>query len=237
MTTSKHANVDIAEIAKFERMASRWWDREGEFKPLHDLNPVRANYIDGIAIVAEKTLLDIGCGGGILSEAMAQRGALVTGIDMGEDPLVIARLHAKESHLNIHYVKSTAEDFASEHASAFDIVTCLEMLEHVPDPHSILSAAYTLLKPGGDCFVSTINRTPKAYGLAIVGAEYLLKWLPKGTHDYKKFIRPAELGAWARSAGFNLCDIKGFVYNPINKKYSLSESDVHVNYIVHLKKF
>lgn len=235
-TNETHANVDQSEIAKFERMASGWWDTEGEFKPLHDINPLRANYIDGIAPVAERQLLDLGCGGGILAEAMAQRGATTTGIDMGEQPLAVAKLHALEQGLTIDYRQATAEDFANQHPNQFDIVCCLEMLEHVPDPASVIAACAKLVKPGGDIFLSTINRTPKAYGLAVIGAEYILKWLPRGTHDYNKFIRPAQCASWARHANLTVKDIKGMVYNPLTRQYSLSKTDVDVNYIVHLRK-
>ncbi len=236
MTIATANNVDDAEIAKFERMAPRWWDENGEFKPLHQMNPVRANFIDGASPVAEKTVLDVGCGGGILSEALAQRGAQVTGIDMGKDPLDVAKLHAQESNLSIQYYLSTAEQYAQTHPNEFDIVTCLEMLEHVPDPFSVIQSLYALAKPGGSVFLSTINRTPKAYAMAVIGAEYILKWLPKGTHDYKKFIRPSELGQWARAAGFTVSDLQGLTYNPILRRFSLSPHDVDVNYIMHLKK-
>ncbi len=235
-TAEDNANVDAIEVEKFDRLASRWWDPEGEFKPLHDLNPIRCNFIDGAVPVAEKALLDIGCGGGILSEGLAQRGATVTGIDMAQGPLEVAKLHAKANNLNIHYQASTAEQYALSHSEAFDVVTCLEMLEHVPDPSSVLSACEKLLKPGGHCFISTLNRTPKAYALAVLGAEYVLKWLPKGTHDYQKFIRPSELAQWARQCGLTVCDIQGMVYNPLSKRFSLSQKDVAVNYIVHLRK-
>lgn len=234
MTTAKK-NVDPREIAKFESMASNWWDVEGEFKPLHELNPIRANYIDSHAAVAEKHLLDIGCGGGILCEAMAHRGAIVTGIDMGAAPLEVANLHKLESKLDIQYAQSTAEDYALAQAEKFDIVTCLEMLEHVPDPASIVKACTQLCKPGGDIFLSTINRNPKAYALAVLGAEYILKWLPKGTHDYSKFIRPSELSRWIRDAHVDLRDISGIVYNPFTKAFSINPHDVDVNYIVHVK--
>lgn len=235
MNNSK-LNVDDAEIAKFERSASRWWDPEGEFKPLHKLNPVRANYIDLHAQVAEKTLLDVGCGGGILSEAMAIRGASVTGIDMGKEPLNVARLHAKAQDLNIDYRQTTAEQLAEESPGRFDVVTCLEVIEHVPDPYSLIKACATLLKDDGHLFFSTINRTPKAYALAVIGAEYLLRWLPKGTHDYQKFIRPSELARWSRGAGLQLKDVSGIVFNPLTQRFSIDSSDVDVNYIMHLRK-
>ena len=195
------SNVDHAEVAKFEALASRWWDKHSEFKPLHDINPLRTNFIDGHCALAGKKVLDVGCGGGILSEAMAQRGAQVSGIDMGEAPLNVAKLHALESGLSIDYQKIPVEELAQQQPASFDVVTCLEMLEHVPDPASIIRACYALCKPGGQVFFSTLNRNPKSFLLAVVGAEYVLNMLPKGTHDYKKFIRPSELARWAREAG------------------------------------
>lgn len=229
-------NVDAGEIAKFERLASRWWDTSGEFKPLHDINPLRANYIDKYSPVAEQKLLDVGCGGGILCEAMAQRGATVTGLDMGEAPLEVAKLHGLESGITVDYQRSNAETFADEHAEAFDIVTCLEMLEHVPHPEQSIAACARLVKTGGDVYFSTINRNPKAYAFAILGAEYVLKMLPKGTHEYKKFIRPSELAEWARAAGLSLQNVTGMTYNPLTKAYKLNPNDVSVNYIMHFKK-
>lgn len=231
MTTEK-LNVDRAEIAKFEALASRWWDMESEFKPLHDINPLRTNYIDRHAALAGKKVLDVGCGGGILSEAMAQRGAEVTGIDMGEAPLNVARLHALESGVNVTYRQIPVEQLAAEMPGSFDVVTCLEMLEHVPDPSSIIRACYTLVKPGGQVFFSTINRNPKAYAMAIIGAEYLLRMLPAGTHDYQKFIRPSELTRWCRTAGLQVTHMTGMVYNPLTKDYRLKDNDVDVNYLV-----
>jgi len=237
MQNNTHAeNVDPSEINKFERIASRWWDAEGEFKPLHDINPLRANYIDLRAPVAEQKVLDVGCGGGILTEALAQRGALAQGIDMGEAPLEVARLHALESGLDIAYTQATAEQFAQQHAGAFDVVTCMEMLEHVPDPASIVRSCADLTPPGGHLFFSTINRTPKAYAFAVLGAEYLLKLLPKGTHEYKKFIQPSELALWIREAGLVLEDVSGMTYNPLTKSYRLSDNDVSVNYLIHATK-
>ena len=230
------SNVDAAEIAKFEALASRWWDRNSEFKPLHDINPLRANYIDQRSPVAQRKLLDVGCGGGILAESLAQRGADVTGIDMGEAPLSVARLHALETGVNVDYRKIAAETLATEAAGQFDIVTCLEMLEHVPDPGSIVNACAQLVKPGGDVYFSTINRNPKAYAFAILGAEYLLKLLPKGTHEYSKFIRPSELAKWLRQGGLELQDITGMTYNPLTKNYKLDPQDVSVNYLLHAKK-
>ena len=225
-------NVDRAEIAKFEALASRWWDRNSEFKPLHEINPLRTNWIDERVGLAGKKVLDVGCGGGILAEAMAQRGAQVTGIDMGEAPLAVARLHQLESGVSVEYEQSTAEEFAEQHAGTFDVVTCLEMLEHVPDPGSVIRACTRLLKPGGQVFFSTINRNPKSFLFAIVGAEYVLRMLPRGTHEFAKFIRPAELGGWIRDAGLDLQDITGLTYNPLTRTYKLG-SDVDVNYIVY----
>ena len=226
------ANVDPAEVAKFEELASRWWDPNSEFKPLHDINPLRVDYIDRhCGGLAGKKVIDVGCGGGILAEAMAAKGAEVTGIDMGEAPLSVARLHLLESGLDVHYRHATAEAMAEETPGGFDVVTCLEMLEHVPDPASVIRACATLAKPGGKVFFSTINRNPKSYLFAIIGAEYLLRLLPKGTHDYRKFIRPSELERWAREAGLTLRDITGMSYNPLTQTYSLGR-DVDVNYLV-----
>ncbi|MGM3388154.1 bifunctional 2-polyprenyl-6-hydroxyphenol methylase/3-demethylubiquinol 3-O-methyltransferase UbiG [Stutzerimonas stutzeri] len=229
------SNVDHAEIAKFEALAHRWWDRESEFKPLHEINPLRVNWIDEHVPLAGKKVLDVGCGGGILCEAMAQRGADVTGIDMGEAPLAVARLHLLESGLEVDYRQTTAEALAEECPSQFDVVTCLEMLEHVPDPASVIRACSAMVKPGGQVFFSTINRNPKAYALAIIGAEYVLKLLPRGTHDYRKFIRPSELGAWSRDAGLEVQDIVGLTYNPLTKHYKLSP-DVDVNYMIQTRR-
>ncbi len=229
-------NVDAAEIAKFEALASRWWDRNSEFKALHDINPLRANWIDQLSPVAEKALLDVGCGGGILCEAMAQRGAQVKGIDMGETPLQIARLHSLESGVEVDYQQITAEQLAAETPESYDVVTCMEMLEHVPDPSSIIEACMRLVKPGGDVYFSTINRNPKSFLFAIVGAEYVLNMLPRGTHTYSSFIRPSELTRWAREAGLEVTEMTGMVYNPLSKKYSLNERDVSINYLLHASK-
>ncbi|MGD9662729.1 MAG: bifunctional 2-polyprenyl-6-hydroxyphenol methylase/3-demethylubiquinol 3-O-methyltransferase UbiG [Porticoccaceae bacterium] len=235
-TDFKDANFDPGEIAKFEALASRWWDRESEFKPLHQINPLRANWIDRHAPVAGKNLIDIGCGGGILCEALAQRGAIVTGIDMGAAPLSVAELHRLESGVDVTYIQASAEKMAQSHGERFDIVTCLEMLEHVPDPASVIKACAQLVKPGGHLFFSTINRNPKSYVFAILGAEYILKMLPKGTHDYSKFIRPSELGQWLRDAQLDLLHITGMVYNPLTKSYRLKDGDVDVNYLIHAAK-
>ncbi|SDS61715.1 3-demethylubiquinone-9 3-methyltransferase [Halopseudomonas xinjiangensis] len=228
-------NVDRAEIAKFEALASRWWDRNSEFKPLHEINPLRTNWIDQRAPLAGKEVLDIGCGGGILAEAMALRGAKVTGIDMGEAPLAVARLHQLESGVDVEYIQTTAEAFAALHPARYDVVTCLEMLEHVPDPSSVIAACAKLVKPGGHVFFSTINRNPKAFLFAIVGAEYVLRMLPRGTHEFAKFIRPAELGAWSRDAGLALQDVTGLTYNPLTRQYKLGP-DVDVNYMIHCQR-
>lgn len=235
-SNSTSANVDSREIAKFEALASRWWDRESEFRPLHEINPLRANWIDRHAAVAGKQVLDVGCGGGILCEALAQRGAIVTGIDMGEAPLAVAELHKLESGVEVTYLRSTAEQMAENHPEQFDVITCLEMLEHVPDPGSVINACARLVKPGGQLFFSTINRNPKSYVFAVLGAEYVLKLLPKGTHDYTKFIRPSELAGWIRDAGLDMHSMTGLVYNPLTRQYRLNERDVDVNYMVHTSK-
>jgi 2-polyprenyl-6-hydroxyphenyl methylase/3-demethylubiquinone-9 3-methyltransferase len=229
-------NVDPQEIAKFEALASRWWDRSGEFRPLHEINPLRANYIDEHSPVAGRRLLDVGCGGGILAEAMAQRGATVTGIDMGEAPLSVARLHQQESGVAVSYLQCTAEELAAKEAGNFDIVCCLEMLEHVPDPGSVISACATLAKTGGSLYFSTINRNPKAFVFAIVGAEHILQLLPAGTHDYAKFIKPSELAGWIRDAGLVVEGMTGLTYNPLTKNYRLNPRDVSVNYMVRAVK-
>ncbi len=227
-------NVDQEEVNKFASLASRWWDKNSEFKPLHDINPLRLNYIKeklGGSLKGKK-ILDVGCGGGILAESLANEGANVTGIDMAEAGLEVAKLHLLESGLNIDYQKIPAEELATTRKDEFDIVTCLEMLEHVPDPSSIISACAELVKPGGDVFFSTINRNPKSYLFAIIGAEYILKLLPQGTHDWDKFILPSEMEQWARDAGLSLQAIIGMTYNPFTKKYKL-EDDVSVNYLCH----
>ncbi|WP_254274742.1 bifunctional 2-polyprenyl-6-hydroxyphenol methylase/3-demethylubiquinol 3-O-methyltransferase UbiG [Halomonas sp. 3H] len=229
-------NVDPGEIAKFEALASRWWDPDSEFKPLHDINPLRLDFIDARAGLAGKRVVDVGCGGGLLAEAMAHRGAEVTGIDLGEAPLAVARLHAEESGVEVDYRHVSVEALAEEAPGRFDVVTCLEMLEHVPDPASVVRACAALAKPGGQVFFSTLNRNPKAYALAILGAEYLLRMLPRGTHDYAKFIRPAELAAWCRGAGLEVREQNGLVYHPVTRRYRLSERDVSVNYLMHCRR-
>lgn len=230
---SVHGNVDPAEIARFEALAARWWDAAGEFRPLHEINPLRANWIDERAPVAGRRILDVGCGGGILAEALARRGAQVTGIDLGEAPLAVARLHGIESDVAVDYRRIAAEALAAETPGTFDVVTCLEMLEHVPDPAAVVRACAALVKPGGHLFFSTINRNPKAFALAIIGAEYLLGLLPRGTHTYARFIRPAELAAWCRSAGLEVHDMTGMLYNPLTRSYRLKARDVDVNYLLH----
>ena len=228
-------NVDPQEIAKFEAMSSRWWDKEGEFKPLHDINPARLNYINQRSGgLAGKQVLDVGCGGGILAESMAHEGAVVTGIDMGDANLTIAKMHLYESGEKVNYQKITVENLAEEKPGQFDVVTCLEMLEHVPDPGSIIEACKKLVKPDGHVFFSTVNRNAKSYALAIIGAEYIMKLLPKGTHDYKKFIRPAELDQWIRQAELKTQHISGMTYNPFTGNCVLSD-DTDVNYLVHTR--
>ena len=222
-------NADPAELAKFGELAHRWWDPQGEFRPLHELNPLRLGWIDGLAALAGKRVLDVGCGGGILSEAMAQRGATVTGIDLSEKPLKVARLHLLESGLAVDYQFASAEDFSVQNREKFDVVTCMELLEHVPDPASTVAACATLVKPGGRLFFSTINRNPKAYLFAVIGAEYLLKMLPRGTHDYARFIKPSELSRWCRDAGLEPLELKGMTYNLLTSQYRLGE-DCEVNY-------
>ncbi len=228
-------NVDHNEIRKFEEIAHRWWDMDSEFKPLHEINPLRLNYIDERAGIRGKKVLDVGCGGGILAESMAHRGAEVTGIDLGETPLSVATLHALETGIEMDYRNITAEELAAEMPGQFDVVTCMEMLEHVPDPESIIQACSTLVKPEGHVFFSTLNRNPKAFMLAIVGAEYLLNMLPKGTHEYGKFIRPSELEQAARKNELDLKNISGLSYNPLFQSYRITK-DVDVNYMMHFVK-
>ena len=228
-------NVDAAEIAKFEALAERWWDPKSEFRPLHDINPLRLNYIDERVGLKGKKVIDIGCGGGLVSEGMARRGATVTGIDLGEAPLAVARLHAQKDGIEVDYLNISAEEIAAERVGQYDAVTCLEMLEHVPDPGAVIAACAKLVKPGGQVFFSTINRNPKAFALAIVGAEYILRLLPRGTHEYAKLIKPSELAGWARDAGLQLKDTCGMQYNPFTAQASLNR-DVSVNYLVHCIK-
>ena len=228
--TATTDNVDADEIEKFEKLASRWWDPNSEFKPLHDINPLRLDYIDRQAPLKDRKVIDIGCGGGLLTEGMAKRGAHVIGIDMVKAPLTIARLHQHESGLDIDYRQTTAEQMAATESGSFDTVTCLEMLEHVPDPAAVIAACARLIKDDGRVFLSTINRNPKAYLFAVIGAEYLLRLLPKGTHDYSKFIRPSEMEKWARAAGLHMTDLTGMSYNPLTREYKLG-SDVSVNYM------
>lgn len=228
-------NVDQSEIAHFNESAANWWDKEGPYKALHEINPLRLGYIQSHASLQGKAVIDIGCGGGILTESLARTGAHVTGVDMSETALQTAKLHLLESGIQVDYVLSTAEEMAQEHPARYDVVTCLEMLEHVPDPSSVIQACATLVKPGGHVFFSTINRNPKAYLFAVIGAEYLLKLIPKHTHDYAKFIRPSELGEWARRAQLQVKDITGMSYNVFTKDYTLGK-DVSVNYLMHTTK-
>ncbi|WP_318441511.1 bifunctional 2-polyprenyl-6-hydroxyphenol methylase/3-demethylubiquinol 3-O-methyltransferase UbiG [Photobacterium leiognathi] len=233
---SKPLNVDPAEISKFEDMASRWWDLEGEFKPLHQINPLRLNYvIDHANGLFGKKVLDVGCGGGILAESMAIEGAEVTGLDMGKEPLTVARLHALETGTKLDYIQSTAEEHAEEHQAYYDVITCMEMLEHVPDPASIIAACSKMVKPGGHVFFSTLNRNIKSYLFAIVGAEHVMRLVPKGTHDHNKFIRPSELMAMIDKTALEDRHIIGLHYNPLTNSYSLG-TNVDVNYIVHTQK-
>ncbi|MAI40863.1 MAG: bifunctional 3-demethylubiquinol 3-O-methyltransferase/2-polyprenyl-6-hydroxyphenol methylase [Gammaproteobacteria bacterium] len=228
-------NIDQKEIDKFEIIARRWWDPCSEFKPLHDINPLRLAYITERTNLRGKRVLDVGCGGGILSEALCEAEAKVTGIDAGAAPISVAKLHQVESGYDIDYMQLTIEALANQHPEPYDVITCLEMLEHVPDPDSIIQTCSHLLKPSGDLFLSTINRNPKSYLFMVLGAEYLLRLLPKGTHSYSKFITPAEVGESIRTHNLNLNDLTGMTYNPITKRYKLSR-DVDVNYIVHAKK-
>ncbi len=233
---TEHHNVDHAEIAKFEAIAERWWDREGEFKPLHDINPLRLDFIaDKSNGLFDKVVLDVGCGGGILSESMARMGAKVTGIDMGQEPLSVAKLHSLEAGVSVIYQKTTAEDFASRHPASFDVVTCMEMLEHVPDPASVIESVARLAKPGAQVFFSTLNKTAKAYLFAILGAERLLKLVPEGTHDHAKFIKPSQLIAWAEQCGLKARASAGLSYNPLSGQYTLKD-DLSVNYLLHFEK-
>jgi 2-polyprenyl-6-hydroxyphenyl methylase/3-demethylubiquinone-9 3-methyltransferase len=233
---SNATNVDPQELAKFSELAHKWWDPESEFKPLHQINPLRLDWIDQLASIKGKRVVDVGCGGGILAESMARRGANVLGIDLADKPLKVAQLHAMEAGVaNLDYRSVAVETLASEQAGQFDVVTCMEMMEHVPDPSSVVQACANLVKPGGWVFFSTINRNPKSFLFAIVGAEYVLKLLPKGTHEYGRFIRPAELARWIREAHLDLAQFKGMEYNPLTGRYWLS-GDTSVNYLVACRK-
>ena len=234
--TENTLNVDRAEISKFEELAARWWDPHSEFRSLHEINPLRLKFIDRIAGLSGKRVLDVGCGGGILSESMAIFGADVTGIDMAEAPLEVARLHLLESGIDIKYEHIPVEQLATEQPASFDIITCMELLEHVPDPVSIIQACAQLIKSDGHVFFSTLNRNPKSYLFAIIGAEYILGLLPKGTHDFAKFIRPSELDSWIRQAGLLTAEITGLIYNPLTKEYSINANDIDVNYMVNCVK-
>lgn len=230
-----NTNFDKHELAKFEALAYRWWDTENEFKPLHDINPLRLNFIDEHAGLKSKKILDIGCGGGILAESMAKQGAEVMGIDLGGASLTVAKLHAKEQNLDVDYQAISAEALADQQPASFDIVTCMEMLEHVPDPAAIVKACSKLVRPDGHVFFSTINRNPKSFLFAILGAEYILNLLPKGAHEFEKLIRPSELDHWIRRSSMHTNEIVGINYNPLNKSYKLS-ADISVNYLIHAKK-
>ena len=224
-------NADPHELAKFSELAHLWWDKESEFRPLHEINPLRLDWIDERAALAGKDVLDVGCGGGILAEAMAGRGARVTGIDLSEKSLRVAELHLLSSKASVAYERSTAEDYAARHAGEFDVVTCMELLEHVPQPSSVVAACAQLARPGAQVFFSTINRNPKAYLFAVIGAEYVLRLLPRGTHDYQRFIKPSELSRFARDAGLRMAELIGMTYNPLTQRYRL-ESDCDVNYLL-----
>jgi 2-polyprenyl-6-hydroxyphenyl methylase / 3-demethylubiquinone-9 3-methyltransferase len=229
-------NVDAQELAKFSELAHRWWDPDSEFRPLHQINPLRLDWIDSLAGLARKTVLDVGCGGGILTESMAKRAGQALGIDLAARPLGVARLHALEAGIaNVEYLEIAAEALAAEQPGRFDVVTCMEMLEHVPEPGSIVQACAALAKPGGWVFFSTLNRNPKAFAFAIVGAEYVLGLLPKGTHEYARFIRPSELARFCREAGLALERSRGLEYNPLTRRYKLSD-DTSVNYLVACRK-
>ncbi|HET9694743.1 MAG TPA: bifunctional 2-polyprenyl-6-hydroxyphenol methylase/3-demethylubiquinol 3-O-methyltransferase UbiG [Steroidobacteraceae bacterium] len=234
-TAAEKLNVDPAEIARFEAAASRWWDPQGEMRPLHDLNPVRLQYVERAGPLVGRKVLDVGCGGGLLAEAMARKGAKVTGLDLADDLLQVARLHALEAGIEVDYQLESAEQHVVAHAGDYEIATCMEMLEHVPDPTAVIDALARLVRPGGHIFVSTLNRTLKSYAMAVVGAEYVLRLLPTGTHTYEKFIRPSELRQWARAAGLTVTDIAGLDYDPFSRKARLS-ADASVNYLMHLRR-
>jgi len=228
-------NVDASEIARFQAAASRWWDPQGEMRPLHDLNPVRLAYVERPGPLTGRRVLDVGCGGGLLAEAMARKGAQVVGLDLADELLEVAKLHALESGTRLDYRLESAEEHLAQNAGAYDVVTCMEMLEHVPDPAAVVAALAQLVRPGGHVFVSTINRTAKAYALAIVGAEYVLRLLPPGTHTYEKFIRPSELAGWAKAASLHLVDVSGLDYDPFTHQAAL-KADASVNYLMHLQR-
>jgi len=230
-----NTNVDPAELEKFSALASRWWDPQSEFRPLHEINPLRLGYIDRIAALRGKNVLDVGCGGGILTEAMAACGAIVSGIDLAEKPLKVAQLHLLESGRQVDYRCIAVEELAAAAPASFDVVTCMEMLEHVPDPAAVVQACATLLKPGGHAFFATLNRNPKSYLFAIIGAEYVLNMLPRGTHDYERFIKPSELSSTCRRAGLDVADLVGMTYNPFTRVYALG-TDTDVNYILSTRK-
>lgn len=234
-TASPPPNVDAAEVAKFTSLADDWWDPTGPFRTLHAINPLRLNWLDGHAQLRGRKVLDAGCGAGILAEAMALRGAQVTGIDAGAEHLEVARAHAAETGVEVAYVQTTAEAFAEGHAGAFEVITCMEMLEHVPDPDSAVSALARMLAPGGKLFLSTINRTPRAFAEAILGAEYVLRLLPAGTHEYARFIRPSELGASLRANGLDVRELRGLTYSPLSRRYRLTPS-VAVNYLLYAER-
>lgn len=235
ITENPHVNADPAELEKFSALAHRWWDPDSEFRPLHQINPLRLDWIDALAKITGKRVIDVGCGGGILAEAMATRGAQVTGIDMADKPLKVAKLHLLESGQQVDYRKISAEEIATSEPESFDVVTCMEMLEHVPDPASTVAACARLAKPGGWLFFSTLNRNPKSYLFAIIGAEYVLKLLPRGTHDWARFLKPSELAHHTRATGLDLVELIGMTYNPLTKVYRLG-SDTDVNYLIACRK-
>lgn len=232
---NEQVNADPAELSRFAAAASRWWDPDGEMRPLHDLNPVRLSYVERAGSLAGLAVADVGCGGGLLAEAMARQGARVVGLDLAAELVEVARLHALETGVAVDYRVESAEDHAATNPARYDVVTCMEMLEHVPRPQSVMAALATLVRPGGHVFVSTLNRTPRAYALAILGAEYVLRLLPAGTHTYAKFIRPSELAAWARASGLVNVDVAGLDYDPFSRSAQLT-SDARVNYLMHLQR-
>jgi len=232
---TEHVNADPAELARFATAANRWWDRDGEMRPLHDLNPVRLRYVERAGSLAQLAILDVGCGGGLLAEAMARQGGRVIGLDLAAELVEVARLHALEAGVSVDYRVESAEQHARDAAGRYDVVTCMEMLEHVPDPQAVVAALAILVRPGGHVFVSTLNRTPRAYAMAILGAEYVLRLLPAGTHTYAKFIRPSELAGWARAAGLVVADVAGLEYDPFSRSARLT-SDARVNYLMHLQR-